>query len=86
MRYWLVKAYGEDQEMIRCFNMLAPEKYNAKKLKDILKSVHPEYRKMKLKREKRPDTCMIFLPESKKKEKKKIIEEVKNTRRIGFAK
>jgi hypothetical protein len=85
LKYWLVEVYDASEDRTFSFGMLAPEHYNAKALRKMIKSVHPEYERLKFKKKKRPDSCKIFLQEKKKVKKRISVEEKKRTKNIGFA-
>jgi len=87
MKYWIVTVFNSLEAKDVSFGMLAPKGYKVKKLRETLRSVHPEFERIRLKSTKRPDTSVIFregeIPP------KKIVEpqppEEEQARKIGFA-
>ena len=69
------------------FNMLAPKIYGVKKIREILKSTHPEFERIRLKRAKRPPNSTLFIdgpvPTPKKLDPDPPAEVIQ--RKIGFA-
>ena len=61
MQYWLVTVIDTSSKEELTFNMLAPKKYRVKKIREILKSTHPEFERIRLKRIKRPPNCVLFM-------------------------
>ena len=84
MKYWRVEAYDIEKDSSVVFYMLAPQAYKVPLLRKTLRSVHPEYGKIKLKACRRPDDCMLFMEEKKKPKKKIHVEPEQPERKIGF--
>ena len=52
MKFWTVTTYIEDRDVPKVFLVQSP--YDKARTKEILLEVHPEYKKMSLKKTKRP--------------------------------
>tara|TARA_B100000700_G_scaffold328945_1_gene448545 strand:+ start:1806 stop:1991 length:186 start_codon:yes stop_codon:yes gene_type:complete len=58
MKFWRVTAHIKDQETPKVFIIQGP--YDKRRTVEILKEVHPEYKKITMKSIKRPAWCKLW--------------------------
>ena len=87
MRHWIITIVDNRSKQEKQLTLLAPSSYNAQKIKQDLRAVHPEFKKIRCKRTRWPDHITLFRDDKKVKPKKKVktsLPPKAPARKIGF--